>query len=271
MKKMSTVLIITLLLVCANLSHAYAAFEWPVSEWKIDFIGTMKSPDGFSAVEVKDFRNFIDQEKQGLLNPKKGKTDKSRQDSAGKQMPEVPAGTPAILKEALPKDSEAAKKRFLKSDFAMYHLSMDDGQAIHTAWFLAFRDGEAMPEAVDVFTKDLTPEQTEKLAEFKKWVDENLHKAQYTDEKNKVSMKLLEVMPLQALPLQDGKKIWTAGGRVVIRAEGMPFAFFARAYAMNIDERLAVGILAGFDGERPFWDPVVRDMFLELRETPVAK
>ncbi len=270
MKKVSTVLIIALLLVCANLPRAYAAFEWPVAEWKIDFIGTMKTPDGFSAVEVKDFRNFIDQEKKNLLNPKKGKTDKAKPDSASKQMPEVPAGTPTILTEALPKDTEAAKKRFLKSDFAMYHLSMDDGQAIHTAWFLAFRDGEAMPEAVNVFSRELTPEQTEKLTEFQKWVDENLHKAQYTDEKNKVSMKLLEVMPLQSLPLQGGK-IWTAGGRVVITAEGMPFAFFARAYAMSIDHRLAVGILAGFDGERPFWDPVVRDMFLGLRENPAVK
>ena len=52
----------------------------------------------------------------------------------------------------------------------------DDGEAIHTAWFLVARDGENMPTNADVFTADLTPEQTQKLEEAKKWVDENIHK-----------------------------------------------------------------------------------------------
>ena len=61
---------------------------------------------------------------------------------------------------------------------------MDDGEAIHTALFLAARDGEKIPANVDVFNTELTPEQIQKLDELKKWVDGNIHKAQYTDEKN---------------------------------------------------------------------------------------
>ena len=265
MKKLSTALMLALFMLFANLPQASAAFEWPVSEWKIPFMGTMKTPDGFSAVEVKDFSGFIDQEKKKLMEPKKDK-----QDKGSKALPEVPSGTPTILTDALPADKDAATKRFSKSDFALYHLTMDDGQAIHMAWFLAARDGEAMPPAIDVFSKDLTPEQTEKLAELKKWVDDNIHKAQYTDEKNKVSLKLLEMLPLQALPLIGGK-LWTTGGRALITVEGLPFAFFSRAYAMSIDNKLTVGILAGFDGERPFWDPVIRDLLLGLKTNSAAE
>ena len=270
MKKVSMVLLLALFMALANSSQGYAALEWPVSEWKIPFVGTMKTPDGFSAVEVKDFRNFIDQEKKKMMDPKKSKTDKSKPDSGNKQMPEVPAGTPTMLTDALPKDTDAATKRFLKSDFAMYHLSMDDGEAIHTAWFMVARDGEKMPENVDVFTQNLTPEQTQKLDELKKWVDDNIHKAQYTDEKNKVSMKMLQMMPIQALPRENGK-LWTTAGRAMITAEEMPFAFFARVYVMSIDNTLTVGVLAGFDGERAFWDPVIRDLLLSVRENPVTQ
>jgi len=265
MKKVSTILLITVFMVLANLSQAYAAFEWQVSEWNIPFIGTMKTPIGFSAVEVKDFRSFIEQEKQKLSDPKVAKTKKDN-----KALPEVPSGTPKILTDVLPTDTDSLTKRFQKSEFALYHLTVDDGEAIHMAWFMAARDGEPLPPAVDVFAKELTPEQTEQLAELKKWVDENIHKAQYTDEKNKVSFKLIEMMPLQTMPLEEGK-LWTIGGRVMITVEGLPFAFFSRAYAMSVENKLTIGILAGFDGERPFWDPVIRDMLLGLKTNSVAK
>ena len=57
----------------------------------------------------------------------------------------------------------------------------------------------------------------------------------------------------------------------MITAEDMPFAFFSRIYAMSVDNHLTVGVLAGFDGERPFWDPVIREMLLGLQEKPVTK
>jgi len=265
MKKMFTILLLAGLMLFSNAPQADAAFEWQVSEWSIPSIGVMKAPIGFSAVEVKDFRNFIDQEKNKLTDPKRPKAAKEN-----KPLPAVPPGTPTILSEALPADTDAAEKRFLKSDFSLYHLTVDDGEAIHMAWFLAARDGETLPPSVDVFTKELTAEQTEQLDGLKKWVDENINKAQYTDEKNKVSIKLLEMLPLQSLPRQDGK-LWTTGARVMITAEDMPFAFFSRIYAMSVDNHLTVGVLAGFDGERPFWDPVIREMLLGLQEKPVTK
>jgi len=265
MKKMSTILLIALVMTLLNFSPASAAFEWQVPEWNIPFIGTMKAPEGFSAVEVKDFRNFINQEKTNLADPKKAKTAKEN-----KPLPQAPPGTPKILTEALPADADSAAKRFLKSDFAFYHLTFDDGEAIHMAWFLAARDGEALPESLNVFAGELTPEQTEQLEGLKKWVNENLHNVQYTDEKNKVSMKLLEMLPLQALQRADGK-LWTTGGRAMITVEDMPFAFFSRIYAFKVDNRLAVGILAGFDGERPVWDPVIREMLLGMQINSVTK
>jgi hypothetical protein len=270
LKKLSTVLLLAMLLIFANAPQADAAFEWPMSEWNIPFIGTMKTPDGFSVVEVKDFRSFIDQERKKSDDPKKMGPDKSKQGNVIKPMPEVPAGTPSILTEALPKDTDAATKRFLKSDFAMYHLSVDDGETIHTAWFLAARDGDKMPANMDVFIAEPTMEQTQKLDELNKWVDENIHKAQYTDEKTKVSMKMIQMLPVQAL-LRENGTLWTTAGRAVITVEEMPFAIFARVYAMSIDNKLTVGILAGFDGERLFWDPVIRDMLLGLRENSVTQ
>ena len=102
-------------------------------------------------------------------------------------------------------------------------------------------------------------------------VDANIEKAQYTDPKNKVSIKLLEMLALQPLSMQNGDKVWTAGARMMVTVDEMPFAFFGRVYALNVDNRLALAILGGFDGERPFWDPVVRDMLLSLQTKPADK
>lgn len=268
MKKMTRILLGVLFFSTACFSSASAAFVWPVQEWKIPFLRTMNTPDGFSAIEVKDFRAFVEQEKKKLSDPKKAK-----KTGAGKSVPTdlIPAGSPDIVKEVLPADEEAAVQRFLKSNFALYHLSVDDKEAIHVAWFLLFRDGEKLPEKLDVFTKDIDPKQTEQLAELKKWVDDNIEKAQYTDEKNKVSVKLLEMMPLQPLPMQSGGKLWTTGGRVLITVDGMPFAFFSRLYALNVEGHLVIAALNGFDGERPFWDPVVRNLLLGLKAEPVKR
>ena len=265
MKKRSLVLVLTLFLALTNISSAWAAFDWPVPEWNIPFVGTMKTPDGFSAVEVKDFRTFIDQEKKDLLKPKKPTPAKTKPSKPDPPFPELPVDLPPILTETVPTDPDALTKRFLKSDFALYHLSMDDGEAIHTAWFLIARDGDEIPANADVFKTELAPEQLAKLDDLKKWVDDNIHKAQYTDAKNRVSLKMLQMLPIQAYNRENGK-MWTTAGRAMITVEGMPFAFFARIYALNVDNHLTVGVLGGFDGERPFWDSVVRDMMLGLKE-----
>lgn len=267
MKNKGSLVLIIVLFAFANFSSAQAAFVWPTQEWKIPFIGTMKTPDGFSAVEVKDFSSFIEQEKKDLADPKKQK----KSPPVKPNQPEfIPTGTPTLLKDALPADEETASRRFLKSELGLYHLSMDDGEAIHMAWFIALRDGEKLPPTIDLFNQELDPAQTEQLAELKKWVDDNMEKAQYTDPKTKVSVKLLEMMPLQPLAMQSGSKLWRTGGRILITVDQMPFAFFSRIYAMNVDGHLVLGVLAGFDGERQFWEPVVGDLLLGL-QTPNAE
>lgn len=266
MKRITTVLLLTLFLVAVNAVPGYAAFVWKVPEWSIPFIGKMRTPEGFSAVEVKDFGVMIEQEKKKLSEPKK-----VRKVSTELPLPELPEGVPQILTDSLPRNEASLNKRFINSELALYHLSMDDGEAVHVAWFLAVRDGDKLaPAARDLFSRELTPEQTQTLEAFKKWVGDNLHKAQYKDEKNRVELKLLEILPLQVLNTENGK-IWTIGGRSMVTVENMPFAFFARIYAMNINDRLAVGILGGFDGERPFWDPVVRDIMLSLQQNSERK
>lgn len=268
MKKIARVLFVALFVSLAFVPQTDAAFVWSVSEWDIPFIGTMKAPDGFSAVEVKEFRNLIEQEKKKLAEPKKTA---STQPVLPAKPELVPAGTPTLLKDALPTDEAAATRRFAKADMAFYHLTMDDGEAIHMAWLLAARDGEKLPPNIDFFTKDLDASQTEKLAELKAWVDANIEKAQYTDPKNKVSIKLLEMLALQPLPMQNGDKAWTAGVRVMVTVEGLPFAFFGRVYVLSVDNQLTVAVLSGFDGERPFWDPVIRDMLLSVQAKPATK
>ena len=267
MKKLSCSLVIALIMTFAFVPAVQAAFSWSTPEWNVPFLGTMKAPEGFSPVEVKEFSKLIEQEKKKLSEPKKAST--KPQSPAKPDF--APAGTPTLLKDALPTDEEAAMQRFAKSDIAFYHLTMNDGEAIHMAWLLAARDGEKLPPNIDFFTKDLDASQTEKLAELKAWVDANIEKAQYTDPKNKVSIKLLEMLALQPLPMQNGNKAWTAGARMMVTVDEMPFAFFGRVYALNVDNRLALAILGGFDGERPFWDPVVRDMLLSLQTKPADK
>lgn len=263
MRKKATSLFLALALLFTGVSSALAAPE-ATGEWVIPFIGVLKVPAGFSAVEVKDFRSLIEKEKKTQSDSKTKKNEPSKPSNPVS----VPDGTPSLLKDSIPLSKDAAMGRFQKADFAFYHLTMDDGNAIHMAWFLAARDGESLPPAVDVFSKELSTEQTQKLDELKTWVDANIGKAQYTDPKSNVSMKLIEMLPIQVMPMQEGQ-MWTAGTRALVTTDDMPFAVFARAYLLSLENRLTVGLLVGFDGERPFWDPVVKDAFLTLgKKTP---
>lgn len=261
MKKLSCSLAIALTVTFVFVSQVEAAFVWSTPEWNIPFIGTMKAPEGFTPVEVKEFGKLIEQEKKKLTEPKKTPTNP--------QLPTkpelVPTDAPTLLKDALPPDGAAAGRRFAKSDMAFYHLTMNDGGAIHMAWLLAARDGEKLSPDIDFFSHDLDASQSAKLAELKAWLDANIERAQYTDPKNNVSIKLLEMLELQPLLMENGDKAWTAGARAMITVEGLPFAFFGRFYALNVDRQLTVAILGGFDSERSFWDPVIRDMLLSLK------
>ena len=201
MKKTTYALVLTVLLAFAYLPQAVAAPDNSAAAWNISFFGDMKVPSGFSAVEVKDFRKFVDQEKKTASDQaQSGKTSATQTKPAT-----LPEGTPSLLKDAIPADESSVILRLRKSDFAMYHLTMDDGNAIHMAWFLAAKDGEKMPSSVDIFSKELTADQNQKLEELKSWIDANIDKAQYTDPKNKVSMKLIEMMPIQVLPMPAGQ------------------------------------------------------------------
>ena len=265
MKKTVNALLLLVLVLFAYLPCAYAAAEDPAAVWNISFIGDMKVPAGFSAVEVKDFRAFVDQEKKTVSD-----SAKTKQPSTKPAKPAtVPEGAPPLLKDAIPADQEAVMQRLSKSDFGLYHMTLDDGNAIHMAWFFAAQDGEKMLDAVNVFDKELTAEQTQKLDELKIWVDANIDKAQYNDPKKNVSLKLIEMLPIQVLPMKAGQ-MWTAGARALITAEDMPFAFFGRAYVLSLDGHLTVGVLVGFDGERPFWDPVIRNALTSLGTPLVA-
>ena len=51
----------------------------------------------------------------------------------------------------------------------------------------------------------------------------------------------------------------------------LPFAFFGRLYALSVGDQLTVALLGGLDGERPFWDPVIRDMLLSVQAKPEMK
>lgn len=266
MKKIINVLLLLVLVLFAYLSCAFAAPDDSSSVWNISFIGDMKVPAGFSAVEVKDFRAFVEQEKKtgSDSSAKKQPTTKPAKPTA------VPEDAPTLLKDAIPADQDAVLQRLRKSDFGMYHLTLDDGNAIHMAWFFAAKDGEKMADSVNVFDKELTAEQTQKLDEFKAWVDVNADKAQYTDPKNKVNMKMIEMLPIQVLPMNGGQ-MWTAGARALITAEDMPFAFFGRAYVLSLDGHLTLGVLVGFDGERPFWDPVIRNALTSLAPSTIPR
>ena len=265
MKKTTYVLVLTVLLAFVYLPQAVAATDDAAAAWNIPFFGDMKVPAGFSAVEVKDFRKFVDQEKKTASDPAKSdKTSATRTITAT-----LPEGTPSLLKDAIPADESTVMLRLRKSDFALYHLTLDDGNAIHMAWFLAAKDGEKMPSSVDVFSKELTADQSRKLDELKSWIDANIDKAQYTDPKNKVSMKLIEMMLIQVMPMSAGQ-MWTAGARALVTVDDMPFAFFGRAYVLSLDGHLSVGLLAGFDGERPFWDPIVRNALTSLSPGALA-
>ena len=255
MKKILTALLCAGLLLLPSLA-AGAIPDETRATWNVPFLGELKVPEGFAAVEVKDFRQFVDQEKMQSSNRNQAK--------AGiEQLAKFPPGTPVLLQEAIPQSKDSAEERLRQSDFALYHLTLNDGKAIHTAWFLAARDAGNLSENVDLFTKALTPEQSQKLDELKSWIDANIDKAEYKDPKGKVDLKLIEVLPIQPISAGAGQ-MWTSGARCLITVDDLPFAFFGKVYLLNLGGHLAGGVLAGFDGERPFWDPVLDESLASL-------
>lgn len=252
MNKLLTAWLLAGLCLLFPLTAAAAAPDETQVAWNISFVGDLKMPAGFAAVEVKDFRKLVDDEKN--RPPLPAKTDKTK---AKPEKPvKFPDGAPDLLKDAVPSDKDSLEDRLRRSDFALYHLTLDDGKSIHLAWFLAARDGDPIPAKIDFFSKEITPEQERKLDELKTWIDANIDKARYDDPKGKVSMKLLEVLPIKAVPA-GGKQLWTTGARCLVTADEMPFAFYGKTYLLDVDGHLVVGVLAGLDGERTFWEAVL--------------
>lgn len=208
--------------------------------WNIPFIGVFQSPEGMHAAEFKDLKNMLDTQ----IAPKaKGKMDK---------------------KEMADPKLEQVTGLMKQMDLAAYQLTIDDGDGYHQSYVMAARFHQGIEEAADFFQVEIPDKQKAQIADMIGQVNSNLDKMAFYDEKSKVGVKLLGVMPVQYLTI-EGRQAYSAGARILLQAEDFWFPMSARAYVFSIGKQVACLIVFTSDSERAFWDRVFQEMVPSLQ------
>ena len=222
--------------------------------WDVPVLGSMQMPDGFQAVEIKGAKE--------LMSSQKPKAD------AGKTVAKpVVTSQDKTSTGDLPSKDELVG-RFEKAGIAAYHLTLNDGSAVHIGWFLAFRDSQVIQPELDVFGIEMSEKQKTGLEDIRNWINQNNDKLKYDDPQSKVSFQALEVLPIEFIPAGQSR-ILTGGVRVLTTAEGFPVPAYFRAYLMKLNDRLSGGVFLSIDGERSFWEPVILEAFKGLQSQSV--
>lgn len=228
--------ILAYMLLLAGTSTIFAADEVRIP-WQVENVGTFYVPDGWQAAK-------IDLTKE--LNGKK---------------------TADILKEAAadtPNMQVNPSGKLDTLDIQAYQVTLHDGTAHHLAWLLFMKDTKKMTaQQRDFFARDVSEDLKQQARRLVS--DINAKTAQYSfeDPKTKVGFKLVEMIPVEFLEM-NRRQALASGGRGLITSEDLVFPLFVKGYIFDTKGHFTLAALVTLDGERVFWEPVLRRVMFSL-------
>lgn len=216
-----------------------AAAQSGEKDWLVPVLGKLRVPQEFMAAEFPDLKQVLDEQKDKL--------------DAGRNLP-IPN----------------AKEKFNpeRVDFAVYQLTMNDGQAYHLAWLVVIRDQEKLDKDMAVyFDKPLNIEQRVTAIMTQDELSRNLDKMQYSDPSG-FGVKILGFDQFDFNSI-GGKQAYAGGARILINYKEFLFPLYMRGWIFNTGGHAAAALLLATDSERMFWTPVLNSALLTLQPAPV--
>jgi len=207
--------------------------------WKVEGIGTFYVPDGGQATVIEMPQEVRDAQKQMQAT-----------------MPDLAKG------EVNP----VAKLN--DATVHAYQLTMNDGNTYHLGWLVFVRDNKKMvEEEKKIFDREISSEQRAEIIALVQKMNAQAGQWTYEDPKTKAFFRLIEIVPVDFLKVNK-KQAFGGGGRFLIGAQGFQFPLYVKGYMFNAKGHTAGAMLITFDGERNFWDPVVREVIVSLNRRP---
>lgn len=229
------------ILVCLILAAGAPAVSAAASErvpWKVEHIGTFYVPGDWQAVQ-------IDLKKE-LTNGQK---------------PED------VLKVATvdpPNGMAKPADKFDSLDVQVYQVTLNDGEAYHLAWLMFLRSTKKMTrEEKRFFSEEMIEEDKVKLKRFVSGINSNTQQIAFDDPQRKAGFTLIEMAPVEFLKMNK-KPAFAGGGRMLISSDGMIFPLYGKGYVFDAKGYSAAALLVTLDGERIFWEPVLRSVMASL-------
>ncbi|HBS60074.1 MAG TPA: hypothetical protein DEA44_12490 [Firmicutes bacterium] len=200
--------------------------------WPVENVGTFYVPAEWQAEKI-DFNKPV------MEGPK-----------AEDVLKAVPVGAPRDKLESL--------------NFQAYQVTLNDGAAYHLAWLIFCADTKKMTAGErEIFLQDITEEQKTRVRRLVADLNRNSTLQSFTDPKSKTTFRLLEVTPVEFVKMNK-KQAFAVGGRVLITADKLAFPLYGKGYVFDTRGRMAGAFLVTLDGERAFWEPVLRRVMLSL-------
>jgi len=158
----------------------------------------------------------------------------------------------------------APREKLSSLNFQVYQVTLNDGAAYHLAWVIFCSDTNKMtPEEREIFLQDITEEQKVRIRRLVSDLNRDSTLKSFTDPKSNITFRLLELTPVEFVKM-NRKQAFAAGGRMLITVDKLVFPLYSKGYVFDTRGRMACAFLVTLDGERAFWDPVLRRVMLSL-------
>lgn len=146
-------------------------------------------------------------------------------------------------------------------DINVYQVTLKDDDAYHLAWLVFCKDTKKMTsEEREYFSQQLTEGRKAAINNFVSRIDSGATQQFFNGDSG---FELLEMLPVEYLRINK-KQAFACGGRVLITANELRFPCYGKGYIFDAKGYMALALLITPDGERIFWDPVLRRVMNSL-------
>jgi|GEM_PF-6296262 len=200
--------------------------------WTVNKIGSFKVPQEWQAVELSEVVELMQND-----------------------MEMMKVGQAAL---AITPEKTNPLTTLKATHMSIYHLTMHDSQAYHTASLVFFKDQQSIGDSeLRFFGTPITPEERERVETMIKKVSDMAVQKIGEVQSNRIGFTKLEMAPLEFIEI-GGKQGYSEGVRIIATIYGITCPLYAHGYVFDAKGSLATAVLVTSDAERTFWDPIIR-------------
>jgi hypothetical protein len=207
-------------------------------DWKVPVLGVLTVPQEMTTANLED-----------VLKQLMSQLEPTQKDKGAGTNPNIKLYPPATVNNL---------------DFAIYQLTINDGQAYHQAWFFVGIEKKPSIGLPGLFGAKDSVERNKQTLLLQDKLTRDLEKLQFKDAKTGFAFKIIDTPDLKLIDLEESTAMQVTGRGLVSYGDFMlPFA--AKAFLFSIDSKFSMVLIVTSDSERLFWESIANDMFTSLQ------